>query len=155
MRIYLAGPLFSEAERAWMKTIQQRILSQALDPDSTVQVIWPYELLSNDDIAALGNRAGQEIFARCKSELESADVLVACLDGTQVDDGTAWEIGYFFRHREGNAHRSIIGIRTDARNAGETKTSVVNAMIENSCDLIVSSVEDLIRALQGDNAVIK
>ncbi len=108
-------------------------------------MIWPYELLSAEDIATLGNRAGKEIFARCKAELETADVLVAWLDGTQVDDGTAWEIGYFFRSREGAARRPIIGIRTDTRNAGELKTSVVNAMIENSCDVIVGAAEELIR----------
>jgi hypothetical protein len=36
-----------------------------------------------------------EIFSRCKSNLDDADMVIALLDGPQVDDGTAWEIGYF------------------------------------------------------------
>lgn len=36
-----------------------------------------------------------EIFSRCKSHLDDADMVIALLDGPQVDDGTAWEIGYF------------------------------------------------------------
>jgi nucleoside 2-deoxyribosyltransferase len=35
------------------------------------------------------------IFSRCKSHLDDADRMIALLDGPQVDDETAWEIGYF------------------------------------------------------------
>ncbi len=34
-------------------------------------------------------------FSRCKSHLDDADMMLALFDGSMVDDGTAWEIGYF------------------------------------------------------------
>ena len=62
-------------------------------------------------------------------------------DGAQVDDRTAWEIGYFYRGKPTGA--KIIGIRTDFRRAGESEGAVVNAMIEGACDRIVRSREEL------------
>ena len=61
--------------------------------------------------------------------------------GSQVDDGTAWEVGYFYRGKPEGAE--IIGVRTDFRNAGESVGAVVNAMVECACDRIVRSMEEL------------
>jgi len=58
-----------------------------------------------------------------------------------VDDGTAWEIGYFYAQR--SPEQKIIGIRTDFRRAGGSEGAVVNAMIEGACDRIVRSREEL------------
>jgi hypothetical protein len=66
--------------------------------------------------------------------------MIALLDGPQVDDGTAWEIGYFYAKK--SPEQKIIGIRTDCRRAGESEGALVNAMIECSCDGIVRSRED-------------
>lgn len=46
------------------------------------------------------------------------------MDGPQVDDGTAWEIGYFYQR--GLLEQKIIGIRTDFRRAGECEGAAVN-----------------------------
>ncbi len=70
-------------------------------------------------------------------------MLIALLDGPQVDDGTAWEIGYYYALRRGR----IIGIRTDFRNAGESEGAKVNAMIECTCARIVHSVAELFRVM--------
>jgi nucleoside 2-deoxyribosyltransferase len=56
---------------------------------------------------------GFEIFSRCKSHLDDADIMIALLDGSLVDDGTAWEIGYFYVKK--SPEQKIIGIRTDFR----------------------------------------
>ena len=61
----------------------------------------------------LGEKAQFEIFSRCKSHLDNTDLLIALLDGSQVDDGTAWEIGYFFARK--SPEQKIIGILTDFR----------------------------------------
>jgi nucleoside 2-deoxyribosyltransferase len=93
--------------------------------------------------------AKHEIFSRCKSNLDDADMLIALLDGPQVDDGTAWEIGYFYASRK--PEQKIIGVRTDFRRAGESQGAVVNAMIEAACDLVVRSREELMeRIVQED-----
>jgi nucleoside 2-deoxyribosyltransferase len=57
-----------------------------------------------------------------------------------VDDGTAWEIGYFYARK--SPEQKIIGIGTDFRRVGESECAVVNAMIECSCDRVVRSREE-------------
>ena len=143
--VYLAGPLFSEAERDWHRETKRRLLEEAARTHREVAVIWPYELITQEEIAALGERARAEIFRRCREGLDRADVLVALLDGVQVDDGTAWEVGYF----RGTKPRAcpVFGIRTDFRNAGESAGAVVNAMIELSCDCIVRDRDELVTAV--------
>jgi nucleoside 2-deoxyribosyltransferase len=143
MKLYFAGPLFSEAERNWIRNTKKEIETLARERGKEIHLVWPYELISQEEIDSLGDMAKREIFLRCKSQLEDSDILIALLDGAQVDDGTAWEIGYFYRMRgEGSL---VIGVRTDFRNAGEGKTSVVNAMIECSCDRIARSTTELLQ----------
>lgn len=145
MKIYLAGPLFSEAERAWMSALKGRILLIGAKLGSDVEVLWPWEFISEAEVIDLGKKAGVEVFRRCKAHLESADILVAMLDGSQVDDGTAWEIGYYFALKKGR----IIGIRTDFRRAGETEGAKVNAMIEFSADTIVNTKRELLDEIKA------
>jgi nucleoside 2-deoxyribosyltransferase len=56
-------------------------------------------MIAQDEIECPGAKAKLEIFSRCKShldDLEDADLVTALLDGSRVDDGTAWETGYFY-----------------------------------------------------------
>jgi len=145
MNIYLAGPLFSKAERHWIREIRQHILEFAKKQPMEVHIVWPYELISQHEIESMGAEAIHEIFSRNKSKLDTANILIAVLDGTQVDDGTAWEIGYFFARK--SVGSKIIGIRTDFRNAGDLKHSTINLMIEASCNKIVTSIDDLLAEL--------
>jgi N-acetylglutamate synthase-like GNAT family acetyltransferase len=46
-----------------------------------------------------------------------------------------------------SGEQKLIGIRTDSRRAGESEGSVVNAMIEILCDLVVRSREELAEAI--------
>ena len=152
MKIYFAGPLFTEAERAWIISVKEKIEALARELGQPVRVVWPYELVSREDATAMGPRAKYEIFRLCREELKDTDLLLALLDGPQVDDGTAWEIGYFYAVRRENAE--IIGIRTDFRHAGETETGRVNTMIECSCDEITWRTEDLLNAVRRTFATV-
>ncbi len=78
----------------------------------------------------------------CRKALDDCDLVVALLDGTQVDDGTAWEIGYAYAR-----NIPVYGIRTDMRFGGELPGGQVNAMIAGSCLAIASSRQELIEAL--------
>ncbi|WP_043629277.1 nucleoside 2-deoxyribosyltransferase [Nitratidesulfovibrio vulgaris] len=138
MRIYQAGPLFSEAERNWHRALRSRLVHAGY------LVTWPYDLCSPQEIQSWGEAAPKKIMEACRDALEGCDVVVALLDGTQVDDGTAWEIGY--AHARGKV---VVGIRTDFRQAGDTQYSVVNAMIEDSCNAIVRDVDELLQVLKG------
>lgn len=134
LKIYLSGPLFSRGEIAWGERVKT-FLEERLDG---LQVIWPHELSSCRD-------GPQQIFQANLEALNDADLMVAMLDGPQVDDGTAWEIGYFF-----SAHKRVFGLRTDGRRAGETDSSRVNLMIECSCCCAVAgSLEELLADLKS------
>ena len=146
MKIYFAGPLFSEAERDWIVKAKGQILATAkTKPAIAITIVSPYYLITQEEINSLGEKAKFEIFSRCRSNLEDSDILIALLDGTQVDDGTAWEIGYFYAKKL--PEQKIIGIRTDFRRSGECEGALINAMIECSCDRIVRSREELLEII--------
>lgn len=145
MRIYFAGPLFSEAERDWIRSAINKIESFAARHGTKLEIIFPYDLITQEEIDHLGPKAKLEIFSRCKSHLHDADILIALLDGLHVDDGTAWEIGYFYVRE--SPEQKIIGIKTDFRRAGESEGVVVNPVIECYCDWIVRSREELLEAV--------
>jgi len=128
-RIYLSGPLFSQAEIAWggrVKALLEDIIN--------VEILWPHEIASG---------SVEQVFRANLQAMNECDLMVAILDGPQVDDGTAWEVGYFF-----SQGKRIIGIRTDFRRAGEAEKSKVNLMVECSCLAVVASPDQLISELK-------
>jgi nucleoside 2-deoxyribosyltransferase len=129
-RVYLSGPIFSAAEIEWAGRAKA-LMEERLE--GQVEVVWPHEL---------GAGSPREIFEANVRALDRCGIVVALLDGAQVDDGTAWEVGYHYA-RKGR----VIGVRTDLRKAGETPASRVNAMIEVSCLAIVTSLDQLIEEL--------
>jgi nucleoside 2-deoxyribosyltransferase len=135
--IYLAGPLFTAAEQDWLRSLKATLVEHGHE------VCWPFELFRSGQIAEWGPIAPRRIMERCREALDRCDVVIAWLDGTQVDDGTAWEVGY--AHAKG---KTVHGLRTDSRQAGDTQHSVVNAMIEASCRGVARTVPDLLSALR-------
>ena len=136
MRVYLAGPLFTLAERRFMAHL--RDLAAALPG---VAPLWPGDLFAEAELAALGQGAKAHIFQGCLAALEGCDLVAAVLDGPAVDDGTAWEAGYAFARG-----LPVWGLRTDYRSAGETAHSLVNCMIECSCTAIYRTPQALLDA---------
>ena len=124
-KIYLSGPLFSQGEIAWGKRVKAFLEETFVN----AEIIWPHEIAS--DVA-------KQIFHANLKAMNDCDLMVAILDGSQVDDGTAWEVGYFF-----SQGKQIIGIRTDFRRAGESYASIVNLMVECSCLAVATSLEEL------------
>ena len=129
-KVYLSGPLFSWAEIECGRRIKKGILEEL---GERIEVVWPHEI-------AAGSL--WEIFQSNLKALNECKIMVAILDGPQVDDGTAWEIGYHYA-RGG----MVVGIRTDFRKAGEAASSKVNAMVEGSCVDIVSTLDLLVSRL--------
>ena len=136
MKIYQAGPLFTEADRDW-----HRKFTSALNHKGHT-AIWPGDLFDEEHLLSLGSNAKEHIFERCRNTIDECDIVVALLDGTQVDDGTSWEIGYAFAK-----NIPIYGIRTDFRNGGDTSHSMVNCMVECSCKGIAKSISELLELL--------
>lgn len=130
VKVYLSGPLFSWADIDCGRRIKECILDEL---GGRIEVVWPHEIAAG---------TSTEIFTSNLKALDECEIMVAILDGPQVDDGTAWEIGYYYA-----MGGKIVGIRTDFRKAGEAATSKVNTMVESSCVDIVSTLDLLISRL--------
>jgi nucleoside 2-deoxyribosyltransferase len=128
--VYVAGPLFSESERAFDERIA------ALCDDLGFATFLPHR-----DVGLQVEGNAEAIFSGDIRALESADLVVANLDGADVDAGTAWEIGYAVARG-----KWVIGLRTDRR-CLEPWASV-NVMIEQS-SYVVRSFDALRAALNA------
>ena len=134
--IYQAGPLFTEAERAWHKNLSAHLRVAGHT------VVWPGDLLTAEKIQSAGAAGPAWIFRVCLDALDHCDCLVAVLDGPQVDDGTAWEMGYAYARG-----LPVYGLRTDFRQAGETQYSRVTAMIGGCLVRMAANIPGLLRCL--------
>lgn len=86
-------------------------------------------------------RQNQEyIFRRCVEGVDGSDLIVAVLDGGDVDSGTAWEIGYAYAKG-----KPIIGLRTDFR---ALSNGIVNLMIEVSANALARTEEELMEVME-------
>jgi hypothetical protein len=62
VKIYFAGPLFSEAERDWIRSIISKIESLAAQRGMKIEIISPYDSITQSEIDRLGEHAKPEIF---------------------------------------------------------------------------------------------
>jgi nucleoside 2-deoxyribosyltransferase len=85
--------------------------------------------------------------------VESADAVLAVLDGPSVDDGTACEIGLFHGLKQRDPERKgVVGLLTDLRaeRRGEFATNLfVRGCIEASGGAVVGSLEEAVALLHG------
>lgn len=147
-KIYIASPLgFSEACRDFY---YERLLP--LVRESGFEVLDPWDA-GIEPPAPEAEKDAWDRFnmltgERNREMIESGDGILAVLDGTDVDSGTASEIGYGFA-----LGKRILGYRGDFRLTGDNPGSTVNLQVEyfirKSGGRIVRSVEDLAAAL-GD-----
>lgn len=120
--VYFAAPLFTQAERMW-----NRRLSTALQKmGSGIKIFLPQE----ETRSAIENGVLDfaEVQRICIEGIDSCDVVLAILDGSDSDSGTSFECGYAYARG-----KKIIGVRTDIR-AGEDDG--LNAMLRQTCTLI-------------------
>ena len=80
--------------------------------------------------------------------IKAADSVLAFLDGTDVDSGTAAEIGY-----AAALGKLVVGVRTDSRRCGDNEAAVVNLQVEwfiaDSGGTIESDLDAAIDRLRG------
>lgn len=135
--IYLAAPLFSEAECEFNCKLRDEIKNAGFN------VFLPQE--DSNNIKDKKNRQ-KIIFGKNLDAIENSDIMVAVLDGTDVDSGTAWEIGYAYAKG-----KPVLGLRTDFRTLGIEGT--VNLMIERSIELC-TSIPGLLDRLKALNPTV-
>jgi hypothetical protein len=82
------------------------------------------------------NIAERKVFEIDLAAMEGSDLLIAVLDGSHVDEGVAFEIGYAYA-----LGKYCVGLQTDVRRALPTGN---NPMIGRSLSLIFRSIPELI-----------
>jgi nucleoside 2-deoxyribosyltransferase len=140
MRIYLAGSIFTPYERAFLDDCAARLRGEGFD------VFVPHEQgLIGVEVTA------EAVFAVDAGGVESADAVLAVLDGPSVDDGTACEIGLFYGLKQRDPERKgVVGLLTDLRGErrGEFATNLfVRGCIDASGGAVVNSLEDALAIL--------
>ena len=122
IKVYLAGPLFSVAERSF----NARLIDALGRRIPNLNFILPQEqarkLSGQPDFV-------EKVFRYCIESIHDADVLLCILDGPDADSGTCIEIGYAYACK-----KPIIGLRTDFRSSED---SGVNLMVSRVCNEMI------------------
>lgn len=133
MRVYLAGPLFSEAEQTFN-------LQLAAELEKSVDVYLPQRdggLMSDMMAAGISSDvAALRVFRRDMDAIRQANCLIAILDGRAVDEGVAFELGIAFSHV-----KRCVGLQTDSRRLAAWGN---NPMITGALENVFESVDDLV-----------
>ncbi len=130
--VYLAAPLFSEAELDFNRKLRDEIKAAGF------KVFLPQEDSNN----IKDEKARQKIiFGKNEAAIKNSDIIVAVVEGPDVDSGTAWEIGYGYA-----MGKPILGLRTDFRTLGIEGT--VNLMVERSV-ILCTNISELLNRLKS------
>ena len=122
MKIYIAGPLFTLAERQFNKELALAI--QKLMNDIVI-VLPQYETGKMAGTPDFVDRA----FRFCLKSIDECDAVVGILDGADADSGTCIELGYAYARS-----KPIIGVRTDIRLSEDRG---LNLMVANICARLI------------------
>jgi nucleoside 2-deoxyribosyltransferase len=134
-RLYIAGPLFCEAERSYNRHIRDELAKhgyEALLPQDNSADI-PEGPMPPDE----GLEVSRKVFRKDLEMLDSCDALVLNLDGRVPDEGACVELGYAYARG-----MPCFGLKTDIRTA---EYGMDNMMITGALDGgIARSVEELV-----------
>jgi len=123
MKAYLANGLFSLGDRL----VNERLAAAIRQAVPNIELYVPQE---NDAINDKSAYADSLAIAEADLEmLQKSDVLVAVLDGVEIDSGVAAEIGAFSMLK-----RPIIGVFTDVRQQGRENMMKIEALIRDGIE---------------------
>lgn len=140
-RCYVASPLgFSEAGRDYYARHYLPRLAEHVEP------VDPWTLSRPEEFAAAAaedrvHEFGVEVGARNAQAIRSADLLIAQLDGQEVDAGTAAEVGY-----AAALGLPCLAVRSDLRASGEPGMHVnlqLEAFVVLSGGVVARSLDEL------------
>jgi hypothetical protein len=132
--VYLAGPLFSEAERSFNLRLKRLLLPY-------FDVYLPQEdggLLV--DMIAEGmppKVASRHVFKGDVQAIKDADLVVIILDGRTVDEGAAFELGFAYA-----LGKPCYGLKTGPR---QLLAIGNNPMIDGPLEYIFQSVDEVVQ----------
>jgi nucleoside 2-deoxyribosyltransferase len=130
-QVYLAAPLFSDAERAFNLVLRDLLTAHG----------YPVYLPQETGEGVEGRGRDGVVFDSHIKALDNATCVVAVCDGADTDSGTAWEIGY-----AAAKGIPVIALSTDRRRPEGGRR--VNLMIQESAE-VVGSMEGVLTALRS------
>jgi nucleoside 2-deoxyribosyltransferase len=124
--VYVAGPLFSDAERDYLDLMVKKLSSSSnLNPNTDF-------FLPHRDGRELGKEPIRNgVFDLDIGYVDSAKIVVALLDGQDVDSGTCIELGYAYAKG-----KRIFGLLTDfrAHKTADAEPHRPNLMVWGVCE---------------------
>jgi nucleoside 2-deoxyribosyltransferase len=136
--VYLAGPLFSEAERVFNARLA------ALLEDFTKVYLPQRDGGLMSEMMAIGvpsDVAARQVFNLDMNAIKEADYVIAILDGRAIDEGVAFELGIAF-----SQSKRCVGLQTDSRRLAPWGN---NPMITGSLETVFMSVDELVDWLKS------
>ncbi|SRR6266487_359635 len=143
--IYIAGPIFSDSEKTYLEMLEGE-LSKGLNLKVKEDFFLPHRDVGDVGISGVGHN---EAFFYDIKALDECKIIVAWLDGPDVDSGTAVELGYAYAR-----DKKIFGLSTDRRRSNQSLEGfAINNMIWGVC-----KKNDIFRAnsrVGGDSSYAK
>ncbi|MER2039496.1 MAG: nucleoside 2-deoxyribosyltransferase [Solibacillus sp.] len=155
MKAYLANGLFSIGDRYVNEIIADKLRTAI----PSIELYVPQE---NDAINDKNAYANSLAIAQADiHSLKESDVLIAVIDGVEIDSGVAAEIGAFSM-----LNRPIVALFSDVRQLGRTNSKKIDALIADGTEnqfiyrnlfvvglikqngVIVSTVEEAVEAVK-------
>ncbi|ATP39959.1 nucleoside 2-deoxyribosyltransferase [Solibacillus sp. R5-41] len=123
MKAYLANGLFSIGDRY----VNEVLAAKIREAVPTIDLYVPQENGAINDKNSYANSLA--IAEADLASLQVSDVLIAVIDGIEIDSGVAAEIGAFSM-----LNRPIIALFSDVRQLGRTNTKKIDALIEDGTE---------------------
>jgi nucleoside 2-deoxyribosyltransferase len=145
MLVYLAGPLFCQAERAFNLQLTEKLEERGF------AVFLPqrdgFESCEPPDSETTVDEWQRAIFEVDRGKVLEADAFLLVLDGRVPDEGACVELGIAY----GQKHllqrdKLLVGLQTDSRAA--FLGAKLNAMVRGPLDCLVDNEDDLMAALE-------
>jgi nucleoside 2-deoxyribosyltransferase len=125
MRLYFAGPLFTQAERLWNAQLARHLVAAGHSV-----------FLPQDEVKALTTLDAHRIFQIDVDGVRAAEAVVAILDGADSDSGTSFECGVAYA-----LGIPIVAVRSDFRGGGDAlpgqSLATINLMLSQAAAAIV------------------
>jgi nucleoside 2-deoxyribosyltransferase len=139
IKVYIAGPLFSDAEKAFNTKIKQVLNTLGYDSFLPQEdgILVADRLRNGETPSAVF----EDVYMLDINQLKACDALLANLDGAVIDEGTAFEIGYMKA-----LGKPCFGLQTDSRRQLPTGN---NPMIELSLNHCFQTLVELREQFQS------
>lgn len=168
MKIYLAGPIFTERDRNFLDYMYDKI--KPIFPDAEIYI--PHRNKSINDKTKCAT--SYDIYWGDYNRLKNTDLLIAIVSADLPGIGTTCEIGIFTQMIDADPHKKLIALYDDCREGyitcqdpnvaaakiasmqkepGENQMSYINLFLTGAIKThgkLVCSSEELFSTLKGD-----